>query len=779
MIYLRVFVSSLCILALTSTLTAANKTLDSGPVIIEKETDNKIEVVKTYLRPRAEDGQVKIWVFFTDKNIFDGYQFAVSAAKVNLTERAIKRREKMGRQDITFGDLPVAKDYIIGIISRGGKLRRSSRWLNAASFEAPFDRIDEINNLSFVARVRPVGTYKRKEPAQQPDYGGPAYDLKGTYSLDYGPSLGQLDQVNVPAVHDLGYNGSGVLAAMFDTGYRKDHEAFADAFATSRVLAEYDFVFGDFETQNEPGIDASSQHNHGTYTWSTLGGATSGQLYGPAYGASFILAKTEDVRSETQVEEDNWVAAVEWADSIGADVISSSLGYIDWYQYSDLDGETAVTTTAANLATSYGIVVCNAMGNEGSGYGTLIAPADAFEILSCGAVNSSGDIAGFSSHGPTYDGRIKPEVCARGVSTYCASAGGTMNYSYVNGTSLSTPIIGGCAALYLSIYPTMTPQAVRLALMETASRADNPDNTYGWGIVNMLAALDWGAKIGSNVRSGQTPLEVSFFDSSYVPTTDWKWFFSVDDSAMIQNPIRTYTEPGAYEVSLAVTTSIGRQISVTEPYYIIAQADTMTYVSDSTYPAHQAIVEVELTNSQTLTSLLVPIDFSNGETLTLDSFSVAETRTSDYTAEQAAAGGGNDKYVISLTGGTPLPPGTGTVLKFYLTADAGAIGGMTTAIDSVTIDEMGLNLATGQYEYVPYVNSGEVVIYATIRGDANTDGNINVGDIVYLVNFVFNDGPAPITERAGDANADGNVNIGDAVYICQYIFHDGPAPLEK
>ena len=226
----------------------------------------------------------------------------------------------------------------------------------------------------------------------------PSTASKGAaYNLNYGSSLAQMEQVNVPVLHDLGYNGTGIIVAMFDTGYRKDHEAFALAFSESRVLAEYDFIFDDFETQNEDGIDAFNQHDHGTYTWSTLGGAMDNRLYGPAYGASFILAKTEDVRSETQVEEDNWVAAMEWADSIGADVVSSSLAYSDWYSYSDFDGETAVTTIAANTATSLGIVVCNAMANSGPGYGTLHAPADAFEILSCGAVDVNGVIASFSS----------------------------------------------------------------------------------------------------------------------------------------------------------------------------------------------------------------------------------------------------------------------------------------------------------------------------------------------------------------------------------------------
>jgi subtilisin family serine protease len=275
---------------------------------------------------------------------------------------------------------------------------------------------------------------------------------------------------------------------MMDTGFRKDHQAFQLAFSEGRVLAEWDFINHDGNTQNEAG-DPSGQHDHGTMTWSTLGGAADGNLYGPAYGASFILAKTEDVSGETPIEEDNWVAGMEWADSIGADVISSSLGYIDWYSYSDLDGNTAVITIAADIAAQRGIVVCNAMGNEGSGSGSLIAPADADSIISCGAVYGSGDIVYFSSRGPTYDGRIKPEVCAQGVSTRCANPSGTTGYTYADGTSLSTPLIGGTAAVILSAHPSWTPMQVREAMMESGDHSTSPDNDYGWGIPDILAAI--------------------------------------------------------------------------------------------------------------------------------------------------------------------------------------------------------------------------------------------------------------------------------------------------
>lgn len=772
---LPLFICTLIIMS--GSLPAADEALRSAAGFFPKETDNRIALVKTYLESRAVDGRVKVWVFFTDKNVADKAAFETLAASVTLTDKALARRAKMGLDRVTFGDLPVYDGYIKEVEALGGQVRRISRWLNAASFVLPLNRIDAVNALPFVARIRPVAVYiQPSEPeAEFPAPYEPSL-LSGEKSLlNYGGSATQLNQIHVPEAHERGYTGAGVLVAMFDTGFRKDHESFAAAFSTGRVLAEYDFIFDDSETANEA-EDYSSQWNHGTYTWSTLGGAKEGTLYGPAYGASFILAKTEDVRSETSVEEDNWAEAVEWADSIGADVISSSLGYSDWYTYADFDGQTAITTIAANLATAYGIVVANAMGNEGPGDGSLTAPADAYEILSCGAVSSTGAIASFSSRGPTYDGRMKPEVCAQGVSTYCASSGGTTNYSYVNGTSLSTPLVGGCAAVLLSARPTLTPQQVRQAFMMTASQASNPDNTYGWGILNLAAALKWGANLTAVNRVGQAPLAVTFTDSAYVPTADWVWSFGDGDSAFVQNPTHVYETPGAYTVTYRASSN-GWTILDTAVNYVIALGDTLTYPHDSVEAGQEAVCVVNLTNSQTLNVLDIPLDFSEGMLLTLDSFSVAGTRTDGFSKAMIAQAAGYDQIVIRLTNaGTPLPPGNGPVLKFYLSTDPYAQAGMATILDTATVSGNRLQLYSTALNYVPAVQSGAVVIAGAMRGDANGDGRYTVGDAVYIITYVFRSGPAPATVEAGDANSDLVVNVGDATYIVNYIFRSGPPP---
>jgi serine protease AprX len=492
-------------LVLGMSVRLSGQSLQTPEFVFPKESPVMSEKLSQHVAKLNPQDKVKVWVFFTDKGFqsVEGYRSSINQAEKALTSRAAWRRSKTMKQGLVdFRDLPVNQAYINQILKSPAKERQKSRWLNAASFEVQVSDLEKISHLSFVRSIKPVLGGKRK-PIGIETLPEETLQGKGLFTLNYGASYSQLQQLNVTAVHDLGYYGQGVLVCMMDTGFRKDHQAFQLAFSQGRVLAEWDFINHDGNTQNEPG-DLSSQHNHGTMTWSTLGGAADGNLYGPAYGASFILAKTEDVSGETPIEEDNWAAGMEWADSIGADVISSSLAYIDWYSYSDLDGNTAITTIAADIAAQRGIVVCNAMGNEGPGSGSLLAPADADSIIACGAVDGSGNIAYFSSRGPTYDGRIKPEVCARGVSTRCADPSSVTGYTYASGTSLSTPLIGGAAAVILSAHPYWTPMQVRESMMTSGSHLFSPDNDYGWGIPNILTAIQHSFYLTGDVTGDAT-----------------------------------------------------------------------------------------------------------------------------------------------------------------------------------------------------------------------------------------------------------------------------------
>ncbi|MCH7574119.1 MAG: S8 family peptidase [Candidatus Marinimicrobia bacterium] len=440
-----------------------------------------------------ENGAYHFWLYFIDKEASDP---ALAKAALGTT-RAVTRRRIRGTlqgAELQRINRPVTTDYLRQIEATGATIRRVSRWLNAASVEAAADQIEALTRLDFVRRITPVLRASRPVRPQgaAPQAVRPKVSPWRKSGLDYGASFEQLNQINVPAVHDMGYTGSGILVLMVDTGYYQGHEAVN----SSRIVAQYDFLNNDSMTQNEDSTEASDkQHNHGTYTYSVLGGYAPGMLIGPAFEANYLLAKTEDVTEEVQSEEDDYVAALEWGDSLGADLVSSSLGYLDWYNYNDMDGQTAVTTMAVQIATRLGMVVITAAGNQRGrvdGWdGYIIAPADADSVLAVGAVSSTGALASFSSHGPTADGRIKPDVVARGVSVVCAAPNDPGAYTTKNGTSLAAPLVAGSVALILQAHPDWSPGVIWEAVRNSASQADSPDNDFGWGVMNVLAAIQY------------------------------------------------------------------------------------------------------------------------------------------------------------------------------------------------------------------------------------------------------------------------------------------------
>lgn len=437
----------------------------------------------------------KIWIYFTDKGIFSLNSLRKSFHDVqqNLSRHCLWRRSKMRQEDqlVDYFDLPLFPPYTEEVKSKVVKVRTVSRWLNALSVEATLPQIMDIAKLDFVRKIDLLTTFHRDEPPLPPQTGSDR-KRQGIPYLNYGSSFTQINQINVIPLHQLGYSGQDVLVCLLDTGFRKSHEIFQHA----QIVAEWDFVNGDNDVEQDPFDPQDYSDSHGTGTWSLLGGYKPGELIGPAYGARFILAKTESIQYEEQIEEDYWVAGIEWAEALGAEVVSSSLGYTDWYTFADLDGQSAVTTIAANRAVDLGVVVVNAAGNErNNSWGHIIAPADGFKVIAVGAVDSSGEIASFSSPGPTYDGRIKPEVCALGVHNWVASNNnnGSDYYQEGSGTSFATPLVAGAAALLLEIHRDWTPLHVYSALQNTASRSFDPNNDYGWGIINayLAASLDF------------------------------------------------------------------------------------------------------------------------------------------------------------------------------------------------------------------------------------------------------------------------------------------------
>lgn len=439
--------------------------------------------------------KVAAWIYFRDKG--PGKLQKLEEVKMTLTIQSLNRRLRNGFEALVDEfDLPVCQNYVDSIKPFVDRIRHTSRWLNAASVEATHQSLERIAKFRFVKNVDKVLVSTYRDPVSGPEIEikpAPEAPLAEPLVFDYGTSFTQVDQLNVPPLHNMGYSGRGVLICMLDSGFNNLHHHALDHID---IVATWDFVNDDPHVFDEEGQWGNG--DHGTNTLGTIAGYEPGELIGPAFGASFLLGKTENSDEERHIEEDHWIAGAEWADTLGADIISSSLGYRDLfsqgeedYSWQDMDGNTTVVARGANIAASRGILIVNSAGNEGSarsGLNTLISPADSEHVLAAGAVNSQGKRVSFSSVGPTADGRIKPDAMAMGESVYSAGPGGVDIYEFVNGTSFSCPLLAGVAALVLEINPSWTNQDIMTAIKSTASQSDSPDNGHGWGIVDAQKA---------------------------------------------------------------------------------------------------------------------------------------------------------------------------------------------------------------------------------------------------------------------------------------------------
>jgi len=471
--------------------------------------------LKNELSRTSDDGSVLVWIFFKDKGLSLNKYFE-SPSNV-VSEKSLLRREKVLPKSelIDFTDLPVNRNYINQLEAMNVNVKQITKWFNGVSAFVKKSELPKISGMNFVKKIDVVAVYKGPRQPEMDEQQPPDYDIKkvGNHIYNYGNSLAELEQINVPAAHDSGYTGAGVTIALMDAGVSNfSHEVFTRMINNNQIIAKYDFVNHDYNIANQP-LPDSGDGSHGTWTLALIGGFKEGQLIGPAFDSKFILAKTENTQSESSIEEDNWVAAMEWADSIGVDITSTSLGYRGGftsgtgYTAADMNGHTTIITLGAEMAVRKGIVVVNSAGNERGNHteqNTLVAPADGDSVIAVGAVfiysdtknntYTAGDIAPFSSYGPTADNRTKPDVVAGGVSNYIPSAtpGNISDYGNGNGTSFSCPLVAGVAALVLQAHPLWTPMQVRDALRETASRHNSPDNDYGWGIIDAMAAIHYG-----------------------------------------------------------------------------------------------------------------------------------------------------------------------------------------------------------------------------------------------------------------------------------------------
>lgn len=369
-------------------------------------------------------------------------------------------------------------DVVRTVLATGARLRRSSCWLDAISVDATPEQLARIQQQERVRSVEPVRRgylaplmppYLTNEPRNQPE-----------------PDLWALDITGITYAHSFGYTGNGVTIGVIDSGFNTEHEAFDGI----QVVAERDFLQEDDDVADGPG-DPAGQDHHGTQVLALLAGNQGDTFRGATPHARYVLAKTQTLHGD-DADEDHFVAAVEWMAAQGVDVITTSVGFTDKDWPDNLDGKTTAATKVAGTAATHGIVFVAAAGNFGPESATLAAPADHERVIAVGAVEPTLEIAGFSSRGPTADGRIKPDLVAPGAWLWSVNPSTASEYIPVFGTSHATPLVAGAAALLVQArMEKAVVFDVRLVLRMTASHAAQPDPTHGWGLLNLQAALDW------------------------------------------------------------------------------------------------------------------------------------------------------------------------------------------------------------------------------------------------------------------------------------------------
>jgi len=438
----------------------------------------------------AQTAPDKYWVQFTDKA---NSPYSIDKAEEFLSYRAIDRRSRYNIS-ITEQDKPVNPDYVQGIADFGVHIIHASKWFNGISIQTSDSSIlDSLRTLPFVSRIKSVKTLQARYPdnkLEKLDKLAGYMNFGGTDStfFDYGFASDQIGMIKGHILHNQGFHGQGMIIAVLDGGFTNVNinPAFDSLWQNNQILDNWDFVTGTPLSYNA--------HNHGGQVLSLMGAYMPGSLIGTAPKASYILLRTEDGATEFRIEEDNWVAGAEFADSAGADLINSSLGYTVFddtsmnYTYRDMDGNTTRITQAADIAASKGILVVTSASNEGAREWHYIgAPADGDSVFSIGAVDAQGVYAAFSSTGPTYDGRIKPNIAAQGSGTAVSGSQGTVFFG--NGTSYSSPIICGMTACLWQSNKSLNNMEIIGIIEQSASQATQPDSLLGYGIPDYSKAF--------------------------------------------------------------------------------------------------------------------------------------------------------------------------------------------------------------------------------------------------------------------------------------------------
>lgn len=423
----------------------------------------------------SQETRYRYLVLFKDKN---NSAYSVRNPELFLSAAAIKRRLK-NKVAITEQDLPVNQAYIQEIKATGALIVYPLKWINGVLIK------EKPKNIAKIKALKSVASLYKNMPLDS------SSDLRlqvqanqisdDANALDYGISLPQITQLGVDQMHAKGFSGKDIKIAVLDDGFsRADQIGFLQAIYTDKRLLGTLVTNPNLNSVYEGGA-------HGTQVWSTIAAQAPGRLFGTAFQAQFAIAQTEESEHELLVEEANWMRGAEWADSLGTDIISSSLGYSEFdnsryhHRYTDMDGRTTLVSKAAAWAASKGIICIISAGNQGSdSWKYITAPADADSILSVGAVDRTGLRASFSSIGPSADLRIKPDIAAMGLATIAGLPSGS--FGSISGTSFSAPLIAGLVAGIMQANPQKTAQEIIQVVRKSGTQASKPDQLLGFGI---------------------------------------------------------------------------------------------------------------------------------------------------------------------------------------------------------------------------------------------------------------------------------------------------------
>ncbi|MFT5777364.1 MAG: serine protease AprX [Crocinitomicaceae bacterium] len=411
-------------------------------------------------------------IFLKDKEQLEPEQL-----QQNFSERALQRRLK-NRVQFDQHDWPVTQSYL-DLLAEHGKVLQTSRWLNAVKFETETSASVLQIEFDFISEIQTFSKLTGKSTINK-------WELEEAKALNYGYADTQALQINANCLHDLDFTGVGVYVAIIDAGFRgMDTIPYFDSlYLQARLLDSHDFI-------NDSSVYAYS--GHGTSVTSTIvaEGNFPDAFTGTGKDVDLALYVSEDVASETQLEEFNLIAALERCDSVGVDIANISLGYFEFddsltnYIYDDLDGQTTISAIGVTIAASKGIIVVSSAGNSGPDH--ITTPADADSILSIGAIDGFENYAWFSGVGPSFDGRVKPDVVSRGGGSWFIASDGLLKNG--NGTSFSSPIIAGAVACLVQAYPTRTAQEIIQMVRESGHQFAAPDTLMGYGIPDFCKAF--------------------------------------------------------------------------------------------------------------------------------------------------------------------------------------------------------------------------------------------------------------------------------------------------